>query len=265
MNAGQVSWITGASSGIGEAVAKKLAGQGHRLILSARRVSELERVKAECVAHGAAGDDIHLLVLDVLDYDALSAKVDAAFKLFGRVDLLLNNAGISQRSMALETPLHVHRKLFEVDVFAQIALTTETLNRMLEQGDGHIAVTSSVTAKLGVRQRSGYSAAKHAIQGYYDTLRVELADENIRITTILPGFVSTNISKFALTATGEETGEIDPKSAAGMSPETAADIIFSGMQKGQDEIYVTSNGENKLVFYKRFFPERCFKALQSIG
>ena len=152
----QVVWITGASSGIGEALAKAFAGSGARVVLSARNVAELQRVQTECLAAGAEAGKLLVLPLDVLDYDALPAAVAAVNEAFGRIDLLINNAGTSQRSFCLETELQVYRTLFELNVIAQIALTKAVLPVMVEQGSGHILVTASVAGKVGAPLRTGY-------------------------------------------------------------------------------------------------------------
>ena len=161
MFAKKVVWITGASSGIGEAVAYETAKAVAYLILSARREAELLRVKEACVSLDCNADDILVLPLDVTDDEAMPSVVKAAHSFKGRLDMLYNNAGISQRSLCIDTDMATYRRLFEVDVFGQIALTKLVLPIMLEQGSGHMAVTASVAGQVGVQQRTGYCAAKH--------------------------------------------------------------------------------------------------------
>ncbi len=145
----KVVWITGGSSGIGEALARQFASQGARLVLSARRKDELQRVKELCVNNGAATDNILVLPLDVTDHAAMPVAVESVISSFGRVDMLINNAGISQRSRCEDTDMSVYRTIMEVDVLGQIAMTKAVLPLMLQQGSGHLAVTSSVAGKIG--------------------------------------------------------------------------------------------------------------------
>ncbi|HKX54532.1 MAG TPA: SDR family NAD(P)-dependent oxidoreductase [Xanthomonadales bacterium] len=170
---GQVVWITGASSGIGEALAVQFAQEKSKLVLSARRQNELERVRDRCLQAGAS--EVLVLPLDITDQAAFPTAVEQVKTRFGRIDMLINNAGLSQRSICVNTEMAVYRTLFEVDVMGQIALTKAVLPGMLAQGSGHIAVTSSVAGKIGAPQRTGYCAAKHAVMGFFDALRAEVA------------------------------------------------------------------------------------------
>ncbi|WDE08877.1 SDR family oxidoreductase [Thalassomonas viridans] len=260
MKKGQVSWITGASSGIGEAVAQLLAAEQHKLILSARRRDELERVKSLCIQAGAKAEDVYVLVLDMTGFDAMEQKVQEAHGQFGRIDFLFNNAGISQRSLCVDSELHTYRKLFEVDVFGQIALTKLVLPVMLEQGSGHLSVTASVAGKIGVPYRTGYCAAKHAMMGFFDALRAEVARENIYVSTVTPGFIRTNISNKALNGDGSEFGKMDQDIQTGMDVHRAARKIVKGWKKGKAEIPVGKGVEMHALWIKRFFP----KLLQKI-
>ena len=259
MQSGQVSWITGASSGIGEAVAKVLAGQNHKLILSARREQELQRVKSECLQLGAKEEDIFVLPLDVSALDAMAVKVERAHNQFGRIDLLFNNAGISQRSLCTETEMQTYKKLFDVDVFGQIALTKHVLPIMLAQGCGHISVTASVAGKIGVPYRTGYCAAKHAIMGFFDALRAEVDQKNIYVSTITPGFIRTNISSAALNGDGSEFGRMDKDIETGMDADEAAKKIVKGWHKGKLEIPVGKGIEMHALWIKRLLPKLMHK------
>ena len=255
MNNEQVSWITGASSGIGEAVAQLLASDGHKLILSARRPDELERVKALCLQAGAKINDVYVLPLDVTDFEAMAVKVEQAHQQFGRIDLLFNNAGISQRSLCVDSHMQTYRTLFEVDVFGQIALTKLVLPIMLKQGSGHLSITASVAGKIGVPYRTGYCAAKHAMMGFFDALRAEVSKDNIYVSTITPGFIQTNISKAALTGDGAEFGKTDQDISTGMKVDQAAKVIVKGWKKGATEIAVGKGMEMHALWIKRFFPK----------
>jgi NADP-dependent 3-hydroxy acid dehydrogenase YdfG len=261
----QVVWITGASSGIGEALARAFSRSGARVVLSARNSAELNRVREECIAAGAEADTLLLLPLDVLDYDALPHAVQAVLKAFGRIDLLINNAGTSQRSFCLETELQVYRTLFELNVIAQIALTKAVLPVMVEQGSGHVLVTASVAGKVGAPLRTGYCAAKHAVMGFFDALRTEVAYLGIKVTTIVPGFIRTNIGSNALTGTGAPVGKLDEDIESGMDVTECADLILQGIAGGVEEIAVGTGPEMGLLELKRQDPTGTFRLLEAMA
>ena len=262
---GQSVWITGASSGIGEQLARQLAARGALLTLSARNVSELERVADACRAAASSPDQILVLPLDVTDHDAMPAATRRVQQSFGRIDLLVNNAGVSQRSFAVHTELEVYRRLFDINVLGQIALTRAVLPGMLEQGSGHIAVTSSVAGKVGAPLRTGYCAAKHAVMGYFDALRTEVADQGIRVTTITPGFIRTNVSRNALDGQGQATGVMDDDIDGGMAVEDCAAAIIQGFETGVPEIAVGNGPEMQLLDLKRKDPIAAFEALNAMA
>jgi len=254
-----VIWITGASSGIGEAIAKQYASRGsNKLVLSARRESELNRVKNECIEQGLHAEDILVLPLDVLDSGAMPNKVEQVLSTFGQIDMLINNAGISQRSLCLDTDLDVYKKLLDVDVLGQIALTKAVLPHMVERKSGHIAVTSSVAGKVGVKWRTGYCAAKHAVMGFFDALRAEVTQYGIQVSTITPGFIKTDVSKNAVSGSGEAFGEDDDDIKNGMDVDKCASVIVHQLAKGKKEIVVGEGLSVLAVTLKRFFPELVF-------
>lgn len=252
-----VSWISGASSGIGEALACALAREGAIPILSARRAAELERVRERCLELGAP--DALVLPLDVTDAAGMAPAVAAVRERFGRIDTLVNNAGISQRSLCVDTGLDVYRQLFEIDVLGQIALTKAVLPVMLEQASGHIAVTASVAGKVGAPYRTGYCAAKHAVMGFFDALRAEVARRGIRVTTITPGYIRTAISIHALRGDGSEFGSTDREIANGMDVDRCAQVILKGFRKGKPEIAVGEGFEMHALWLKRLFPRLVFR------
>jgi len=258
-------WITGASSGIGEALALQFATQGAKLVLSSRRRDELERVRNACVDQSLPAGKALVLPLDVTDYESMPAAVDAVCAEFGRIDMLINNAGISQRSRCVDTDMSVYRKIFEVDVLGQIALTKAVLPLMMEQGSGHIAITSSVAGKIGVAQRTGYCAAKHAVMGFYDALRAETAKSGIRVTTITPGYINTNIAINSITGDGGTFGKTDSNIANGMDVNRCAEVIMEGFRKGIPEIAVGEGMEMKALLLKRFFPRLVFKKVAQMS
>jgi len=252
-------WITGASSGIGEALALQFASAGARLVLSARREAELQRVRDLCIGRGLPADHLMTLPLDVTHFESMPEAVNRVLGAFGRIDMLINNAGISQRSLCIDTDMSVYRKLFEVDVLGQIALTKAVLPIMLEQGDGHIAITSSVAGKIGVAWRTGYCASKHAVMGFFDALRAETARHGIRVTTITPGYINTNISVHAVKGDGSELGAMTDEIAGGMDVNRCAEVIMKGFHRGVPEIAVGEGLEMKALWLKRLFPRLVFK------
>ena len=263
---GQTIWITGASSGIGEALAKAFATEGAAVILSGRRVAELDRVAGEIDGQSL------VLPFEATDYDALPGIVDRARQWRGSIDMLINNAGISQRSLGLDTQFDVYRRLMEIDFFAPLRLTQLVLPAMVERGAGHLMAISSVAGKAGSPLRTGYCAAKHAVVGYFDALRAEIDKYGIKVTVVTPGFVRTAIAASAVQGDGSTRGFSDDDIDAGISPEEAARQIMAGLSAGQREIPVGKPGgmEMALLDLKRQDPDRVFdlmanaaKSLQS--
>ncbi len=248
----KVIWITGASSGIGEALAYVLAKKGARLILSARRKEELERVKGNCSA--SIQPNIRILPLDLSKADTLQLSTEAAVQLFGHIDILINNGGISQRSLAKETKLHVDREIMEIDYFGTIALTKYLLPHFLKRRLGHFVITSSVMGIIGTPYRSGYAAAKHALHGFFDSLRAEVYKENIFVTLICPGWIRTNVTINALTGDGSKLNKMDKTTDHGLSAERCAKEIVKAIEKRKEEVYIGGAKEVFAVYLKRFFP-----------
>ena len=242
---GKVIWITGASGGIGEAIALELSTRGASLILSARREDELARVKAAC----ASPDNVATLPLDITDFDGLPDKVGEAIDLHGRVDILLNNAGVGMWAKALDTSLETDRRIMDVDFFGPVALTKAILPHMLERGSGRIAVVSSVAAKLPMKRLSTYCAAKHALHGFFDTLRLELGGSGVGVTLLGPGFVKTDLVKNSLRGDGSAVGKDGGK---GISPGVAAAACVRALARGVDETFIGK--ERFAVFGRRFAP-----------
>ena len=207
-----VIWITGASSGIGEELAKQYAQRGNRLILSARREKELERVKALC----PQPENIAILPLDLTDFDVLPKKVEQALKCFDRIDLLINNGGVSQRSLIAETDFKVYKQLMDINYLGTVALSKALLPYFVEQKKGHYAVITSVMGKYASPFRSGYAGAKHALHGFFDALRMEHHHDNIKVSLLCPGFVQTNVTINALTGNGTTLGHDDPATKNGL-------------------------------------------------
>lgn len=245
---GKVVWITGASAGIGDALAQELARHGARLVLSARNELELERVAAAC-----APAETLVLPLDLAAPDTFAAAVAAVQAHFGRLDVLINNGGISQRSLALETSLEVDRRLMEVDYFGPVALTKAVLPGMLAQGNGRVVVISSLVGKFGTPYRSAYSAAKHALHGFFDSLRAELHGSGVGVSIICPGFIRTGVSVNALTGDGRALGQMDEATAAGLAPAEFARRAVCALAQERDEVAIGGR-ETWGVLLKRLAP-----------
>jgi NADP-dependent 3-hydroxy acid dehydrogenase YdfG len=247
---GKVTWITGASSGVGEGLATVLAEHGARLILSARRRDELERVRRNLGAARAL-----VLPMDVTDIAAIPAAVEQALSWQGQIDVLVCNAGTSQRSRVVDTSLETYRKLMEINFFAPVAHILAVLPAMRARRSGHIVVTSSVAGKYGVPNRAGYSAAKHAVQGFCDTLRAELAVDDIRVSTLIIAAVKSSAHRNALTASGEPTGQPSPWGDTGMEPVEAGRLIARGVARGQSEVEVVAQWRARApLLMKRLWP-----------
>lgn len=244
----KVVWITGASSGIGEAMAIEASEKGASLVLTARRKAELERVRAAC----ADPSRVAILPLDLTAFDAVEAMREAK-TFFGPIDLLVNNAGISQRGTVTDTSMDVYRRIMELDFFSCVALTKAVLPGMLARKSGHLVVISSVVAYLGTPLRSGYCAAKHAVNGFFDATRAEVWREGVRVTVICPGFIRTQVSVNAITGSGGLHGKMDPATDRGMAPDECARQAWSAVESDRDEVFVGAK-EAMLVRVQRFVP-----------
>ncbi len=246
---GQIVWVTGASSGIGEATAYALAREGASLVLSSRRADELERVRRAC-----ARPDKHLVLpLDLARSETFPAAVAEVLARSGRIDVLLNNGGISQRAFAIDADPTVERALMEVNYFGPVALTKAVLPSMLARRAGHVAVVSSVMGYIGTSGRSTYAAAKHALHGYFDSLRAETWRAGIKVTLVCPGYVRTAVSDNALGPRGEKHGRTDGTHMTGIAPEKCAAAILRGIARGREEVYV-GGWEVAGIYVKRFAP-----------
>lgn len=242
-------WITGASSGIGEALCHAFGARGARVALSARNGAALEAVRAALPGGGG-----HVVVpLDLGDPATLPPAAVAVEADLGPVEVLVLNAGISQRALALDTCLAVDRRLMEVNYFGNLALIKAVLPGMVARGSGQIVAVTSLVGKFGTPLRSGYAASKHALHGFLDSLRAEAWRHGVEVTIACPGFVRTRLSLNALTGAGEPQGTMDRATAAGMDPRACAEAIVAAAEGGRDEVLV--GGREVLGLYlKRFLP-----------
>lgn len=245
----KVVWITGASSGIGEALAYHLSSLGHRLILSGRQSGRLEAVKTKC----ARPERVALLPLDLEQPGSFQAVVGQALAVYGGVDVLVNNAGVSQRSLIAETELAVYDRLMRVNYLGTVALTKALLPEFQKQGGGHFVTVTSLMGRFGSPLRSGYCGAKHALHGFFDVLRMEHEKDGIQVTLICPGFVQTDIAHNALTANGSPQQRQDKATAKGMPPALFAAKMWRAVQAGKWEVNI-GGWETVGVLLKRLFP-----------
>jgi len=240
----KVVWITGASSGIGEALSYEFTREGAKTILSSNEPEELDRVKKKCMEMGG---ESAVIPIDMFDSQALEKSINMAIDSFGHVDILINNAGISHRSVINETDVDFDRKIMEIDFFSYIIISKNILPHMLERGGGQIAVTSSISGLFGFPLRSAYSAAKHAVKGYFETMGIELRDKNIFVTVAYPGRIRTNISYRAWTKDGTAQGKMDKSLAAGMPVEKCAKIYLKAIYRKKREVLI--GGRELLMVY----------------
>jgi len=236
-------WITGASSGLGAALAHEASRQGAHVILSARREEKLSAVAKTLTGLST------IIPLDLTE----PLTFAAAAKQAGEVDYLINNGGISQRSNAAETSPEVVRQIMETNFFGHVELTRVVLPGMLQRRSGHLIAMSSVVGYFGTPKRSTYAASKHALHGYFDSLRFEVEDEGVQVTLICPGFIHTDISVNAVTADGSKQGTMDDGQASGMAPEVFAQKAWMGILKGKRELYI-GGSELGGIYLKRFVP-----------
>jgi short-subunit dehydrogenase len=260
---GKVVWVTGASSGIGEALVYELAKKGAKLIISSRRKEELERVKGNCVQQ--AQPNIRVLPLDLSQPTTLALCAEAAIQLFGQVDILVNNGGVSQRSLAKETTVEVDRKVMEVDYFGTIALTKALIPHFINRKSGHFVTISSVLGLIGTPYRSGYAAAKHALHGFFDSLRAELWNDskNIHVTLICPGWIRTNVTINALKGDGSKLNHMDPTTDHGMLPEVFAKKMIREVEANTEQVFIGGMKERVAIYMMQYFPRVFSKIVRS--
>ena len=250
---GKTIWITGASSGIGRALARAFGAAGAKLVLSGRRADALSEL-----ADDIGADKCCVLPFETTDYDALPGKVDEAIGFTGAVDGLINNAGISQRSLAVDTDFAVYRRIVEVDLLAPIALTQALLPHLVEREASWIVNISSVAGKVGVPMRTAYCAAKHGLVGYGDALRAECAQHGLHLLTVAPGSVRTDVSRNALAGDGSRRGVSDKAIDEGLEPAEVADRILDALREGEREIVIADGMEAGLPGMRAESPDQVF-------
>jgi dehydrogenase/reductase SDR family member 7B len=253
----QVVWITGASSGIGEALAYAFSGLGALLIISARSEAELNRVKENC---NGVQETIFVLPLDLNKATTITAKAETALNRWGRIDCLVHNAGIASRALVQDMEMNIYRTVMETNYFGPVALTKAVLPSMLRSKKGQFVVISSLSGKYGVPRLSAYAASKHALHGFFESLRTEVAGQGIFITIVIPGFINTQIIKNSVDGQGTVTGRNLEVNEKGMSPQECARRIIRAIAKRKQEALI-GGSEVWSVYLNRFFPQQFNKLM----
>lgn len=257
----KVFWITGASSGIGKSLAIALSNYDANLILSSRNIKALEDTKILC----KNPKKVKILPIDLEDYNDMNSKVEKGISLFNKVDVLVNNGGVSQRSLVKDTDVLVDKRLMDINYLGTVALTKALLPHFIERKEGHFVITTSIVGKIGTPLRSSYAATKHALHGFFDSLRAEHHKDNIAVTIVCPGFVTTNVSKNALTGNGTPQNSMDNATANGINPDHFAKLMIKAINKKREEVYIAGAKEKLGVYAKRFFPKLLSKMIRKLS
>lgn len=257
---GKVVWITGASSGIGKALAYECAAQGAQVILTARRYEELENVRLSLPE-----PEQHVsIAADITD----DAQVEAAYQKVllakGRIDWLINNAGLSQRALIADTSMQTERAIMELDYFSQVFLTKTVLPTFLAQKSGRIVFVSSVAGLLGTQYRASYSAAKAAIHMWANSLRAEVAAQGVDVSVLFPGFVKTNVSINALDGAGKPQGYDNDATANGLEADDFARQSVQALLAGQEYVVIGGSKEKLGVWVSRLSPKTLYKMIRKM-
>ncbi len=259
---GTAWWITGASSGIGAAIASALSARGANLILSGRNEAALASVA------NLNGDRSLVLPFEATDFERIEEIAGRAWRWAqarsGNIYGLVNNAGISQRSLAVESKFEVYRRLIDVDLLAPIALTQALLPRMVAKGSGQIVAISSVAGIVGSPMRSAYSAAKHGLIGYHDAIRAETAHVGVKVLVVAPGSVRTDVSRNALGADAQARRVSDEAIDRGMEPAEVARRILDAVRRGERELILAEGREAEIARMRRADPNALFDLMANV-
>ena len=257
----KVVWITGASSGIGEGLCYVFAKEGCKLVISARRGSELQRVKAKT---NLPDEAILVLPIDLENNTNASNWVNKIVEKFGRIDVLINNGGISQKGTAMQTTTEVERKIMEINFFGNVALTKAVIPVMQKQQSGHLVVTTSILGKFGLPFHTTYAASKHALYGYYDSLRMELKPFHIKVLLVAPGFINTNAAINSLNADGSISNKDSPAQLNGMKTDVFAKKLISALKRNKQHVYI-GNKELLAIPFKTLLPSLFYNIMDKMS
>ncbi|XP_072943984.1 dehydrogenase/reductase SDR family protein 7-like [Epargyreus clarus] len=257
---GKIVVITGASSGIGEALAHVFHEYGSKVVLASRRKSELDRVKDDLMSKKlpTPTEEPVVIELDLADLDHLDAFIQKVYNICGHIDILINNGGVSHRGAILHTKMDVFKQIMCINYFGAVGLTTAVLPKMVERKSGHIVFISSVQGLIAIPDRAAYAASKHAMQAFGDSLYSEMHQHNVSVTVVSPGFVKTAVSLNALTGSGDAHGVMDKNTAAGFSSEYVAMKILDGVVKKEKDIIISQFLPNLAIFFRHFSPSLYF-------
>lgn len=257
---GKVVVITGASSGLGEALAHVFYENGCKIVLAARRKLELERVRDDLLKKNVPIATLAPIVLelDLSEIEQIDSFVQKVYNACGHIDILINNAGVSHRGFILDTKIEVDRKIMAINYFGTVELTKACLPKMVERKSGHIVFMSSVQGLIAIPHRSAYAASKHAMQAFADSLRSEMHHHNINVTVVSPGYVKTAISLNAYSGSGEAHGEMDASTAAGYSPEYVASKLINAISCKEKEIIISQFLPRLAIFMRHCTPSLYF-------
>lgn len=256
----KIVWITGASSGIGEALAYACVNEGAQVVISARREEELKRVAANSKADQK---NIFILPLDLENTSAIEEKVDEIIQKFGRIDVLINNSGMGHRTKGVTTPTEIDRRVMEVNFFGTVNLTKVVARHMQKQKSGKLVVIASIMGKYGMPLYSTYAASKHALYGYFESLRQELYHDNVKVLIVSPGFINTDVSTKLLKEDGSAYGIKSDAQEKGMSASDCAKEIVKAIKSNRDHKYV-GKYEIFSVYVKQFFPRMFYRLMRKM-
>lgn len=257
----KVIWVTGASSGIGEAIVYELAKKNCKLILSARREAELQRVKKNT---NLPDEQVLILPIDLEQFKDAQIWVNKVIEKFSTIDILINNGGISQKSLAIETTEAVEQKFWNINYFGNVALTKALLPIMQQKQHGKVVVITSILGKFGLPQLSTYAATKHALYGFYESLRLELVKDNVSVLLAAPGFINTQVSLNAIDGKGNITNENSDAQLNGMKPDVFAKNLVNAIVKDKQHVYI---GKKELLTipFKTLFPKLFYKIMLKLS
>ncbi len=257
----KVIWITGASSGIGKALALEFSKLDAKLILSSRNESTLNEVKGLC----AHPENIKILSLDLEDYANFKPTISTATTLFGKVDILINNGGISQRALAVDTDIDVDKRIMDINYMGTMALTKGLLPHFISNKSGHFVTITSITGKVATPGRTSYSASKHALHGFFDSLRSEVYKDNINVTLVCPGYVQTSLSFNALVGDGTKQNKGDAALEKGIPTDVFAKKMIRAISKRKNEVVIGGTKEVLSTYLKRFTPNLLVKLVRNVN
>ncbi|KAM4698211.1 dehydrogenase/reductase SDR family member 7B isoform 2-T3 [Rhinophrynus dorsalis] len=256
--------ITGATSGLGKECAKVFYAAGAQLVLCGRNEERLEDVVRELSRMHFSSTQVHkphVVIFDLSDVEAVNSAAKEILQLVRKVDILINNAGISYRGTIINTKISVDRMIMDTNYFGPVALTKALLPSMIKNRRGHIVAISSVQGKIGIPFRSAYAASKHATQAFFDCLRAEMAPHEIEVTVVNPGYIQTNLSMNAVTGDGSKYGVMDKNTAEGRTAKDVAQIVLSAVGERRKEVLVAGVVPTLAVYLRTFAPKIFFSIM----